>query len=159
VNSLEQIKTKMEEAIDNDQNLPDENAKTQVKTAMRKLIDVGEKTVKSGKMDAGGVLIMGPDQMQAAVGGFIADGPGLESALKDLVELAKGEPAFSNIVTVKFDLETYKEVRFHQLNVKLPPDADETTKKVFGDSVEMYIGAGPDSAFLGLGKDSLALVK
>jgi len=159
VNTLAELKTKMEEAIDNDSNLKDDKARAQVKAVAGKFLDVIVKTVKTGKSDGGGVLMLGPDTFQLAIGGFIDDGPGLESAVKNLVELAKGEPQFNNVATVKFDVATHKDVKFHQVNIKLPPEADESAKKIFGDAVELYIGAGPESAYVALGKGSMELVK
>jgi hypothetical protein len=159
VSTLQELKTKMEEAIDKDSNLKDDKARAQVKAVAGKFLDVIVKTVKTGKSDGGGVLMLAPNTFQLAIGGFIADGPGLESAVKDLVQLAKGEPEFNNVATVKFDVATYKDVKFHQVNIKLPPEADESAKKIFGDAVELYIGAGPDSAYVALGKGSMDLVK
>jgi hypothetical protein len=159
ITAIEQAKVKMDEAIDKDQNLQDDNARGKVKAALGKLIDVAEKTVKTGKMDGGGVVLLGPDQLQVAVGGYLADGPGFESAIKDLIDMAKDEPEFEKAATVKLDLETYKEVKFHQVTVKLPEDAEESAKKIFGDSVDVFIGIGPDSFYFAFGKDSLTLTK
>jgi len=159
VSTLGELKTKMEEAIDKDNSLKDDKARAQVKTVAGQFLDVVVKTVKTGKSDGGGVLVLGPDKFQLAIGGFIADGPGLEAAVKNLVELAKEEQVFKENVTVKFDVGTHKDVKFHQLNIKLPPEADESAKKIFGDAVELYIGAGPDSAYVALGKGSMELVK
>jgi len=156
--TLEQLKTKAEQAVDNDTNLPDDNARSQVKTVLRQLLDVVEKTVQTGRSDAGAVLMLGPNKFQAAVGGFVADSAGLESALKNLITLAKGDAEFNNMATVKLDLETYKDVRFHQVSVKLP-ESDDDVKKVFGDTLEVYFGAGKESAFAAFGKGSLELAK
>jgi hypothetical protein len=62
------------------------------------------------------------------------------------------------MATVKLDLETYKDVRFHQVSVKLPEHEDDA-RKVFGDTLDVYFGAGKDSAFAALGKGSLDLAK
>lgn len=126
---------------------------------LKQLLDVAQKTVETGKSDGGGVLLLGPNKFQAAVGGFIADGLALESAVKKLIDMAKAEKEFQQLATVKLDLDTYKDVRFHQVSVKLPPEADENCRKVFGDMVDIYIGAGKESVYIGLGKGSLDLVK
>ena len=165
INTLEQVKAKATESIENDSALhrddpkQEEEAKKQAKLVLNQFIDIAEKTVKSGKADGGAVLQLGPGQFQAAVGGYIVDGPSLETAVKNLVELAKGDPDAKDNFTVKFDLETYKDVKFHQISVKLPPEADEEAKKVFGDTVELYIGAAPNAAYAAVGKGSLDLVK
>jgi len=157
--TLEQIRARAELQIDNDANLPDDKTRAAVKDVLKQLLDVAQKTVETGKSDGGGVLLLGPNKFQAAVGGFIADGPALESAVKKLIDMAKAEKEFQQLATVKLDLDTYKEVRFHQVSVKLPPEADENCRKVFGDMVDIYIGAGKESVYIGLGKGSLDLVK
>ncbi len=156
--TLEQLKTKAEEAVDKDQNLPDDNARAQVKTVLRQLLDVIEKTVQTGKSDAGAIVVCGPNKFQAVLGGFVADTAGLESAVKNLITLAKGDAEFNSMATVKMDLENYKDVKFHQISVKLPESEDDA-RKVFGDSVDVYFGAGHDGAYVALGKGSLDLAK
>ena len=160
VNTLEQLKTKMAEAIDQDNSLKDDKDRAQVKAVAAQILDTVIKTVKTGKSDGGGVLLLAPDKLQLAVGGFNADGPGLDAAVKNLIELAKGEPKFNDVVAdVKLDVATHRDVKFHQINLKLPPEAEESVKKIFGDVVELYIGTGPDSAYFALGKGSLELLK
>ncbi len=158
ITTLEQLKTKAEQAVDNDTNLPDDNARSQVKTVLRQLLDVIEKTVRTGKSDAGGILVLAPNKFQAVVGGFVADSAGLEAAVKNLITLAKGDAEFNSMATVKFDLETYKDVKFHQVSVKVP-EGEEDAKKIFGDTVDVYFGAGKDSAYAALGKGGLDLAK
>jgi hypothetical protein len=159
VATLTQLKQKMDEAIDKDMDLPDDKARAQVKSVVQQFYDVLQKTVKSGKSDGGLAVQMGPDKLQAAMGGYVADGPGLEKAVKNLIELAKGEPKFTEMATVKFDVETHRDVKFHQVSVKLPPDADDKAKQIFGDAVDVYLGIGPDSVYVGVGRGSLDLVK
>jgi hypothetical protein len=156
--TLEQLKTKAEDSIDKDGSLPNDK-RDGVKQVLQEFIDVAENTVKAGKSDGGAVVQMGAGKFQAAGGGFVADGPALEKAIKDVLNLAQGEPEFQSQVTEKLDLETYKDVHFHQISVKLPDEAGEDAKKIFGDSVDVYFGDGPQSAYLAAGKGSLDLVK
>lgn len=155
---LDQLKGKAEDAIDKDQNLTDDK-RDSVKKVLGEFLDVAKSTVKAGTSDGGAVVQLGAGKLQAAAGGFVADGPALEKAVKDLITLAQGEPQFESQATVKLDLETYKNVHFHQVTVKLPEEADEDAKKIFGDSVDIYFGAGPTSAYFAAGKGSLDLVK
>ena len=101
INSLEQAKANIEKSIDNDEDLKDENTKKQVKTIATQVIDVLEKTIKSGKSDGGVLVMAGPNMLQTAVGFFVADGAGLDTALRNLVKLAQNDPEFSADVTAK----------------------------------------------------------
>jgi hypothetical protein len=156
--TLDQLKGRADDAIDKDQDLANDK-RDSVKKVLAQFIDVAESTVKSGTSDGGAVVQLGAGKIQAAAGGFVSDGAALEKAVKDLITLAQGEPDFQSHATVKLDLETYKNVKFHQITVKLPDEAGEDAKKVFGDSVDVYFGAGPTSAYFAAGKGSLDLVK
>jgi hypothetical protein len=158
VATIQELKKKAEQAVDKDTNLADPKAREQVKTVLRQLIDVIEKTVRTGKSDGGVIVMAGPNKLQVGVGAFVADGPGLEVAVKNLVNLAKGEAEFNNVATVKLDLETYKDVKFHQVTVKVPADQPDA-KRVFGDTLDVYFGAGKESAYLAAGKGSLEMLK
>jgi len=156
LNSLEQMKAKIEMSIDNDDDLKDENTKKQVKTIATQVIDVLEKTINSGKSDGGVLVMAGPNLLQTAVGFFVADGPGLDAALRNLVKLAQNDPEFSAHVIAKPDQETYKDVKFHLFSVKVP---EEDAKRLFGDTLDVYIGTGKDSAYVAAGKGALDLLK
>ncbi|HTQ37459.1 MAG TPA: hypothetical protein VMJ32_00425 [Pirellulales bacterium] len=156
--TLEQLKGKAEEAIDKDPDLANDK-RDSVKQVLHEFLDVAENTVKAGKSDGGAVVQVGAGKFQAAAGGFVADGPALEKAVKDVLTLAQGEPQFTEQATVKLDLETYKDVHFHQVSVKLPEEAGDDAKKIFGDTVDIYFGAGPQNAYIAAGKGSLDLVK
>jgi hypothetical protein len=157
--TLEQIRQRAEQQVDNDTNLPDDKTRAAVKDLLKQLLDVVERTVETGKSDGGGVLLLGPNKFQAAVGGYVADGPALESAVKKLIGMAQAEAEFQKVATVKLDLDTYQGVHFHQVSVKLPEDTPENCRAVFGDTVEVYFGAGKESAYVALGKGSLDMVK
>ena len=157
--TLEQIRLRADQQIDNDTNLPDDKTRAAVKDVLKQLLDVVEKTVETGKSDGGGVLLLGPNKFQAVVGGYVADGAALESAVKKLIGMAQAEQEFQKVATVKLDAESYKDIRFHQVSVKLPDDADENCRKVFGDTVEIYFGAGKECVYSALGKGSMDLVK
>jgi hypothetical protein len=156
--TLEQLKAKGSDAIDKDQDIPD-NKRDSVKKVLNEFLDVAESTVKSGTSDGGAVVQMGAGKFQAAAGGFVSDGAALEKAVKDLLALAKDEPEFQSHATVKEDLETYKNIKFHQITVKLPEEAGDDAKKIFGDSVDVYFGTGPTSVYIAAGKGSLDLTK
>ncbi len=158
VTTLEQLKTHASDAIDKDQDIPD-NKRDGVKKVLNEFIDVAESTVKSGTSDGGAVVQMGAGKLQAVAGGFVSDGAALEKAVKDLLTLAQDEPEFQSHATVKEDLETYKNIQFHQITVKLPDEAGDDAKKIFGDSIDVYFGTGPTSVYIAAGKGSLDLTK
>ena len=150
---LQGFRTKTLAQAENDPNLADENVRKVAKEVLNELFDVVENTIKAGKIDMGAAIVLAPNSVSGAAGGFVADGPALEKAIKKLVELGKADP---NFPPVKFDIETHKGVRVHTITV---PMMDEGGKKLFGDSLDVYLGIGDKSAYLAFGKGSLEVLK
>ncbi|MCC7084618.1 MAG: hypothetical protein IT427_06390 [Pirellulales bacterium] len=144
------------EAVDNDEDLASDEDRQSVKTALNDLFDVADATIKTGKSDVGLAVNLAPETIQIAAGTILADGPQLEKAVKNLLELAKGEQEFQDNVSVSFDVETYKDIRFHQAKIKVP---DERAQKVLGENLDVYLGVGAKVAYLAAGKDSLTYIK
>jgi hypothetical protein len=144
------------EAVDKDADLASDEHKQSVKAALNELFDAIDNTFKSGQFEAGLALNLAPS-LQLATGAKVADGAVAEKAVKDIIELAKGEPWVQENVTFTPDAETYKDVRFHQIKIKLPPTPK--AQELFGESAEIYIGIGAKTAYLAAGKESLPFIK
>ena len=141
--------------IDNDSKLPDQNARTAAKDIVGALLDIVKDTVQKGKIDGGAALVLDADadEVQFVAGGLVADGKKLEATLKKLVELAKNEPDFPG---VKFNADSHKGVSFH--TIKVPID-DPYAAKILGEELEIVIGTGKSSVFVGVGDDTITLLK
>jgi hypothetical protein len=150
---IQTARTKANESIENDSTIPNEEGKKQAKEVVSQLLDVAEHTVKSGKLDGGAALTMEPNALSFAAGGFVKDGPSLEAAIKKLVALGAADP---NFPVVKFDIENHNGIKMHSLAI---PMNDDNAKKVFGDTMDVYIGIGAESAYVAFGKNSLTLLK
>ncbi len=148
------VRTKAEAGIDNDTTIPSDDGKKAAKKVVNELLDVAESTVKAGKMDGGAALVLEPNSLAFAAGGFVKDGAALETAIKNLVALGSADP---NFPPVKFDADSYKGVRFHM--VTIPVKDDEGAKKVFGDTLTAYLAVSDQSAYVAFGKGSLELLK
>jgi hypothetical protein len=154
--TLEQMKAvraQVDKAIDEEENLPNDEAKKHVKQIVGKLLDSFEATINTGSIDGGGALQL-DDTLTFAAGGFVADGAELEKAFRDLVKLAEKEPDFPG---VKFDAAKHKDVRFHTLSVPVKDDKD--AQKVLGETLEVVIGIGPKAGYLAFGAEGLELLK
>ncbi len=158
INAVDQVQQKAEESLAENNDLSDE-ARNQVKGLLQKLIDVAKDTIKSGKYDHGSAVTFTGGKLQVVAGSYVADGPALESAVKELINWVMNEPNFEQHATVKFDLETYKDIHLHELRIALPENSDEHARKILGDALEVYFGAGPKSAYLAIGQGSLDQLK
>jgi hypothetical protein len=149
---IQTARDKANQAIDNDATIPNDG-KGQAKDIVKQLLDVAENTLKSGKFDGGAALSLAPNSLAFAAGGFIKDGATLDEAVRKLVKLAGNDPGFPS---VKFDAETYKDIKIHSAAI---PMNDDNAKKLFGDTMDAYLGIGADSVYIAFGKGSLAMVK
>jgi hypothetical protein len=152
---MEAVKTKAFEEIDTDGDLDTDSKKAKAKEVVGGLIDVLTKTCESGKLDGGAALVLAPKEMTFVAGGNVADPEALETALRDLVDLAKDEPDFP---MVKFDAETYKGIAFHTLSVPVPADEEEA-REVLGEKLDVVVGIGKSAAYLSLGHDAGGTLK
>ncbi|MFO0901656.1 MAG: hypothetical protein U0939_01580 [Pirellulales bacterium] len=126
-----------------------------LKKAVNGVFDVVQGTVEKGKMDFAGAANLG-SEFEVVAGTFVGDGKKLESIVKELVALGKGEPGFPD---VQLDVGTYKGVTFHKIEIP-SSELDENARKVFGgDHVEVVLGFGADKALVAVGKDGQASLK
>jgi hypothetical protein len=127
---IQTARTKANDSIDNDSTIPNDEGKKSAKEVVGQLLDVAEHT-----------------------GGFVKDGPSLEAAVKKLVALGAADP---NFPVVKFDIENHSGIKMHSIAI---PMNDDNAKKVFGDTMDVYLGIGAESAYVAFGKNSLTLLK
>ena len=150
---LASMRERAMKGVDNDTNIPNDEGKKVVKEIVNQLFDVAKATIESGKLDGGAVLNLSAKNLTFAAGAYVADGAGIESALKKLVEIAKNEPDFPG---VNFNVATHQGVRFHTTSL---PNPDPQAKQVFGDKIDVALGVGDKSVYLAVGKDTLQTLK
>jgi hypothetical protein len=153
VGMLNEFRKKASQGIANDANIPDKDGKDAANEVVGQLFDVATNTVKSGKLDFGGALVLQPNSLAFAAGGFVKDGAAFDAAVRKLVELGKADKDFPE---VKFDAETYKGIKVHSIAIPAP---DENAKRLFGDNINAYLGIGQQSVYFCLGKEGLTTLK
>lgn len=151
------LRAKIDEQIDNDQNLNDPEVKAKAKELIGKLVDVLGDTLKQGHIN-GGLAVVGELPLTIVAGGLVADGAKLEQVVKDFFELTAEEPGQPK---PKYDVAKHQGVRFHSLSVPIDEDSEnaEQIKMVFGETIEVVLGFGKDRVYLGVGQDALPTIK
>jgi hypothetical protein len=130
-----------------------------VKRVLGQIFDVIEKTAVSGRGDFGGSLILLPKSLSFVGGGYIADGPAMEKALRDGLELAKGfAKNQADFPKVEFNVGTHGDVKLHRLTARVPGHEPEV-REVLGEQLEIIVGIGPQSVMFSGGKDAEGLLK
>jgi len=149
------LRKQAEAAIDEEADLPSDEARDVVKSAVGDFVDALKATLAAGVMDGGAVLNMAPNSLTLVAGGFVGDPSKVESGLKKLAELAKEEPKFPGI---NWDSDSHGDIKFHTLSVPIPEDKDEP-RQLFGESLEVVVGIGKKSVYFALGRDCLDALK
>jgi len=119
-----------------------------VKAIYVTLMDVLKESVKTGKVNGGAALDVGPDSVSFVAGGFVADGDKLSQGLRDLNAMAKTP-------FLKIDPETYHGITLHSLKVPLP----NQYKVALGDPMHVVLGTGKQAFFLAMGKNAEVALK
>ena len=156
--NIEQMRTTMdtmrkqaEKAIDEEEDIPDDETRTAVKAALADFMDAFQATMESGQMDGGAALQLGADKLTLVAAAQIKEPGKFESGLKKLAELAKKEPDFHG---VQWNAATHEGVNFHTLAVPVPEDEAEA-RKMFGEKVDVAIGIGSEAVYVAVGQDNL----
>jgi hypothetical protein len=144
----------VDKSIDEDSDLPSDEARGAAKKLADKFFAIFNETVAAGKFDMGATVLLEGKVANIVAGVGVADGAKLAEALKDLAAFAKEDPNFPKIA---FDSQTHKDVVFH--TAKLPSPDEEGAKKIFGDEIEVVIGTGPKSAWVCIGQGATDQLK
>lgn len=139
----------------------EENAKNpedaaKAKDFINRLVELVMDSAREGKVESAFNVTV--EKNLNAVGSFtVADGAKVEALA---AEAAQALAAEQN-VPVKLQVNTGKHAgaNLHKLTVPLPPEADESARKVFGDAVTVAIATTPKAVHLALGKDCDAVIK
>lgn len=153
---LDVLREEAMKGIEKDNDLANDDERDTAKAIVGQFLSIAEQTVKARTVNAGGVLVLKPNSLAAALGGFVADGKALEKAIGELWEFAKKKDP--NTPDLKFDTQTHQGIKLHTTNVPLK-DQKAEAREVLGDPLEVVIGVGEESVYLAFGKDSTDLLK
>jgi len=153
---LDVLRGEAMKGIEKDSNLDNDEERETAKAIVGQFLNIAEKTVKARTVNCGGVLVLKPNSLAAALGGFVADGSALKQAISELWEFAKQKAP--NTPDLKFDTQTYKGVELSTTNVPLK-DQKKEAREVLGDPLEVVVGTGKESVYLAFGKGSTDLLK
>ncbi len=148
------MRKQAEKAIDEEEDIPDDETRTAVKAALNDFMDAFEATMETGKMDGGAALQLGADKLTFVAAAQIKDPAKFESGLKKLAAIAEKEPDFNGVA---WNAAKHEGVNFHTLSVPVPADEAEA-RKFFGEKIDVAIGIGAEAVYIAVGQDNLAAV-
>lgn len=154
--ALAGFRTQIMQEIDNDEDLDDDQAKAKIKQLAGKALDVVEKTLRKGQVNAG-LAVVGEGPLTLVAGMLVADGSELEKVAKEFVNLAADEP---DAPKPKLNAAEYKGIRFHTISVPAPDDeGSEWIQEYIGETIDIAVGFGTDRIYLAVGKDGIDTLK
>lgn len=158
VEQVKELVAKIRVAAAKDLDANDNLSAEQKKIAKQLLsdgLDVLDKTVDARKSQSGMALLLEKGAPTIVLGMALAEGEKLDKVLKTLLEAAqKEQPQVAE--KVKWDAGSLGDVKFHTATIDIP---DEEAAAVLGKTVDIVVGIGPDTAYLGAGKTPLATIK
>ena len=152
---MQTMRKQAENAIDEEEDIPDDATREAVKAALGDFMDAFQATMESGQMDGGAALQLGADKLTLVAGALVKEPGKFEEGLKKLATLAEKEPNFNG---VQWNAANHQGVSFHTLSLPIPEDQDEV-RQIFGDKADVAIGIGSDAVYVAVGRDSLEAVK
>ncbi|MEM9186098.1 MAG: hypothetical protein AAGB00_06320 [Planctomycetota bacterium] len=152
--TLTVVRKQVMDAIENEADVPNEEAREALKSAASDLLGVYEEIVMSGVADGAMAVTLAPDTFKMAGGAKVPSPAKVESALKKLAAVMAKEGA----PDVAWGAHTHDGVTFHAIEVPVPPEARQDGIDPFGETLPVAVGIGADSVYLAAGSDWLANV-
>jgi len=153
---LDVIREQAMKGIEEDDDLDNDEERDTAKAIVGQFLDIAEQTVKARTVNCGGVLVLKPNSLAAALGGFVSDGDALKQAIGELWDFAKEKDP--NVGNLDVNTQTHRGVTLHTTNVPLK-DQQKEASDVLGDPLEVVLGVGEKSVYLAFGKESTDLLK
>ena len=147
---LKPLRDSAKNEIDEDNDLPDEEARAAAKKLIDQLFVVLEDTLREGKLDMGAAMMLENRTMSVLMGIGVADGTKVEQSIRDLANIAKQDPNFPGI---NFDAAKDGAVRFHTMEIPVPEDED--ARDVFGATLDVVVGVAEKATYFGFGENCL----
>ncbi len=147
---LKNSKSMMNDAIDDSDDITNEQMRKTIKELAGVLVEVMSDTIQGGQFDLAGSLSVDDGKMTWVSGMQVVNGGKIETAIKKLAASASSDPE-----APKFDLayDQHAGVRFHRVSVAVPEDKDEA-RDIIGDRLDLVIGIASESAYVAAGANA-----
>jgi hypothetical protein len=136
------------------QGLP-EDGLAQAKKIIGELADVLEATIDQGQLDAGMSIMLEPNAATLVMGSRVADGAKLDGLLRQVLQQAMQDEATLRDL-IQLDSAEHAGIKFHAAKLPAP---DEKARGIFGDTVDVVVGASDDAVYLAAGRDAADRLK
>ncbi len=140
--------------IDDSPDIPADKREA-IKGILTQLFGIVEKTVATGQIDGGAVVVLLPKSLSFAAGGGVADGAEVEKILKSLADVGKDHAGFPKL---QLNYGSLGDLKLSRITGPIP-DRNREAREILGDQIEIVVGIGPKSVIVAGGKDAEGLLK
>jgi hypothetical protein len=126
-----------------------------IKAIIGPLFGMIEKTIATGQLDGGAVVVLLPKSLSFAAGGAVADGAEVEKVLKSLGDVGKDIASFPKL---ELNYGSLGDLKLSRLTAPIP-DRNREAREILGDQLEIVVGIGPKTVIVAGGKEAEGLLK
>ncbi|MCC6126568.1 MAG: hypothetical protein IT426_16530 [Pirellulales bacterium] len=129
-----------------------------------KLLPLVQDSIANGRVDKGMAVVLEPRALTVVAGGALVNNGRIEEMAKLVLDAVKKDhPEMADNLDqwVKLNAEKFAGITLHTVSIPIPTDAKDRAKIVslIGETLEVVIGTGDDSAYVAAGRDPLAALK
>ncbi|MEQ1824491.1 MAG: hypothetical protein ABL921_01025 [Pirellula sp.] len=138
-----------------DEKATNPNSAAKAKELINRMVDILMESAKQGKLDSAvDISVDGDLGIVASVA--VADGVKVEALASDIAKELVNE---KGPIQMRIGTGKHAGMNLHKASFKLPPEADDSARKIFGDTATLAIATSPKVVHLALGKNCDALLK
>jgi hypothetical protein len=144
---MDSLRQQLMNAIEQEAELPNEEARQTVKDAANELMDAVEATAMTGRMDMAGHVDMREGAISVVAGGFAKDTAKIESAFKKLAALVEEDAKFPG---VNWNADSHGGAKIHTMSIPVPEEEAEA-RELLGETLDIALAIGSDVVYLSAG--------
>ncbi len=142
-------------AIEQEADLPNDEARQTIKDAANELMDAFEATAMAGRIDMAGHVDMREGAISMVAGGFAKDTSKIESAIKKLAALVEEDPSFPG---VQWNADSHRGAQIHTMSIPIPADEAEA-REMLGEQLDVAVAMGTEVVYVAAGEGCLSHLK
>lgn len=126
------------------------------KKLIRRIADLALNTAREGRVESAFDLNLEND-LDAVLAFSVADGKEVDATIAEFAQSLDAEA--KKEVTITTNAGKIGNANLHRISIRLPEDADEVARQIFGSNVEIAVASTSKAAFISVGKNCEASAK
>ena len=145
------------DALDKQDEIPNDETREALRSAMTDLIDAYEEMILAGRADIGGSLDLSGEGFAFLAGGAIPSPEKIESALRHLADAVAANPEIDDAPEVAWNADEHAGIKLHQLVVPVPENGQ--AQDLLGEELTLTVGIGEGAVYFAAGQRGVKSLK